>query len=282
MHEVSEKDFENGIPYGKPIANTKYYVLNENKEQLPLGVSGLMYCAGVGVTKGYCNDEETTAEKYIVLPETGELVYNTGDLGHYNEDGELIFDGREDMQVEINGKRIELEGIANVAMSLENIYNAKAIVTEDKQIYLFYVAESHVDDSIIRNKILETLPKYMVPKLFIHMDKMPLTTNGKINRKFLLEYIDKEAAVDKQTISKIGEDVRSNVENHLIEILEEMLGVKVNVDSDFFMMGGNSIIAMKLLARIKNDFKIDISITDIFETSTVLDMEELLISKMES
>lgn len=282
MHEVSEKDFENGIPYGKPIANTKYYVLNENKEQLPLGVSGLMYCAGVGVTKGYCNDEETTAEKYIVLPETGELVYNTGDLGHYNEDGELIFDGREDMQVEINGKRIELEGIANVAMSLENIYNAKAIVTEDKQIYLFYVAESHVDDSIIRNKILETLPKYMVPKLFIHMDKMPLTTNGKINRKFLLEYIDKEAAVDKQTISKIGEDVRSNVENHLIEILEEMLGVKVNVDSDFFMMGGNSIIAMKLLARIKNDFKIDISITDIFETSTVLDMEELVISKMES
>ena len=107
MHEIVEDDLSKDvIPYGKPIANNRYYILNENKRQLPGAVTGTLYCAGIGVANGYCEDEERTGDKFIIWEETGERIYNTGDRGHYREDGTILFDGRDDEQVKINGKRI--------------------------------------------------------------------------------------------------------------------------------------------------------------------------------
>ena len=102
MHEIEEEDLSGDvIPYGKPIANNRYYILNENKKQLPIGVTGTLYCGGIGVASGYCEDEERTSDKFIIWEETGERIYNTGDRGHYREDGTIIFDGRDDEQVKI-------------------------------------------------------------------------------------------------------------------------------------------------------------------------------------
>jgi amino acid adenylation domain-containing protein len=278
-HEVSADDIQKGaIPYGQPIPNTKYYILNENLEQVPVGVTGMMYCAGVGVTKGYVANREASAEKYSVYEKTGEWIYQTGDLGKYDSQGNIHFMGREDFQVKILGKRIELDGIAAVIREAEGVIVSTAKLAEDKRsILAYYVSREVIPDSVLAEKVLANLPAYMLPQHFIRLEKMPFTPNGKIDRKALPE----AAAPDKSGPATVKSAPRDELEQRLVEVYSEMLGVQADIDSDFFVMGGNSLLAVKTVSRIREECDIDLSLTEMFTTSTIRELYDLIKGKMD-
>lgn len=281
MHEIEEEDLSGDvIPYGKPIANNRYYILNENKKQLPIGVTGTLYCGGIGVASGYCEDEERTSDKFIIWEETGERIYNTGDRGHYREDGTIIFDGRDDEQVKINGKRIELVAIESEALEVENVKGAAVIKAGDNQLVLFYVNNGFEVEEALRNHLMRKLPAYMVPKKYLPIEKIPVTINAKVDKKALANIYagtKKGAAASKN--STIEGDILENIlKTKFCELLD--LGMnEIDLDSDFFAMGGNSLIAMKLLSQLRETFDVEISLTDLFMTSTIREMKELLEEK---
>lgn len=275
LHDVEESDLaEETIPYGKPIANNRYYILNENMQQVPLGVTGTLYGAGIGVSSGYFADEELTQKRFIKWNK--ELLYNTGDRGHYREDGTIIFDGREDQQVKVNGKRIELSAISSTAESAEHVEQAAAIVNSRNQIVLFYTGVETLTDEI--RAVLESkLPDYMMPKAFIYLDKIPLTINGKVDKKSLASIYETSSKNKDKKVTDNGEmsELEILLRDKFCELLN-LSGDEIDLDSDFFAMGGNSLIAMKLLSQLRETFDVDISLTDLFMTSTIREMKELL------
>jgi SagB-type dehydrogenase family enzyme len=176
------------IPYGKPIANTKYYILNELLETCPTWVPGEMCCSGVGVAKGYWRDEEKTRAKFVVHPVTGERIYRTGDLGRYLPDGNIEFIGRVDFQVKIQGQRIELGEIESVLQQHPAIKAAVVSAvgeTQGKKRLVAYVVPKEPGASLngeLRTFLASKLPEYMVPSAFVKLKELPLTANGKVNR----------------------------------------------------------------------------------------------------
>lgn len=281
MHEIKEEDLlSDVIPYGKPIANNSYYILNENRQQLPIGVTGTLYCGGIGVADGYCGDEERTSEKFIIWEKTGEYIYNTGDRGHYRDDGIIIFDGRDDEQVKINGKRIELVAIESEALTIENIKGVAAIKAEDNQLVLFYISDYKDVEMELRSHLKNKFPNYMIPNKFILIEEIPVTINGKINKKELKKiYEYKKNSIEVSNIvTKDGDELENILKIKFCELLNLELD-KVDLDSDFFILGGNSLMAMKLLTQIRSTFDVEISLTDLFATSTIREMKELLEEK---
>lgn len=280
MHEIVEDDLSKDvIPYGKPIANNRYYILNENKKQLPVGVTGTLYCAGIGVANGYCEDEERTGDKFIIWEETGERIYNTGDRGHYREDGTILFDGRDDEQVKINGKRIELVAIESEALAVEKVKGVAAIKAQDNQLVLFYVSDGLEVEDELRGYLMSKLPAYMVPKKYVAIDEIPITINAKVDKKSLAKLY---AGRKKEVAPRISATESDVLENILKEKFCELLDLKmdeIDLDSDFFAMGGNSLIAMKLLSQLRENFDVEITLTDLFMTSTIREMKELLEEK---
>lgn len=275
LHDVEEEDLsEDVIPYGKPIANNRYYILNENMQQVPIGVTGTLYGAGLGVSSGYCEDEELTDKKFVNWK--GERIYNTGDRGHYREDGTILFDGREDQQVKVNGKRIELSAISSEAEEDENVSQASAIVSEQRQIVLFYTGRNDSGDNI-KHTMEKKLPEYMIPKRFIWLEQIPVTLNGKVDKAELKRIY--EHSLNSKKHKNVSEDKQSELEILLREKFCELLNLtleEVDMDSDFFAMGGNSLIAMKLLSQLRETFDVELSLTDLFMTSTIREMKELL------
>lgn len=277
MHEVVPEDLKSEtVPYGKPIANNCYFILNENMQQLPVGVTGTLYAGGIGVSDGYCENKELTDERFITLSKNGMKVYNTGDRGHYRADGAIIFDGREDRQVKINGKRIELSAIASVAEEYAGADRAAAIKTDDNMLVLFYTGCSEMS----RAKLSEFLPDYMLPGSFIHIDSMPVTANSKVDINELTKIYKAERKKKNTQQSEIsGSD---EIEKILKDKFCELLGIstdEVELDSDFFAMGGDSLIAMKLLSQLRETFEVNVSLTDLFTTSTIREMHALLTEK---
>ncbi|NFD32026.1 non-ribosomal peptide synthetase, partial [Clostridium botulinum] len=175
------------IPIGKPIDNTKLYIL-KNNEPVPVGVSGELYIAGDGLARGYVNRIELTSEKFVDNPfELGIKMYKTGDLARWLPDGNIEFLGRIDNQVKIRGFRIELSEIENRLLQHENIKEAAVLVKENKDsekyICAYVVSEKNLEELDLKSHLKETLPEYMVPAYFVELEKMPLTANGKLNRR---------------------------------------------------------------------------------------------------
>ena len=245
-------------------------------QQLPVGVTGTLYAGGIGVSDGYCENKELTDERFITLSKNGMKVYNTGDRGHYRADGAIIFDGREDRQVKINGKRIELSAIASVAEEYAGADRAAAIKTDDNMLVLFYTGCSEMS----RAKLSEFLPDYMLPGNFIHIDSMPVTANSKVDINELTKIYKAERKKKNTQQSEIsGSD---EIEKILKDKFCELLGIstdEVELDSDFFAMGGDSLIAMKLLSQLRETFEVNVSLTDLFTTSTIREMHALLTEK---
>ena len=276
-HEVTKEDIKLGIiPYGKPISNTKYYLLNEKMEPVPIGVVGMMYCAGVGVTKGYWNEEKTTNANYIIYKETGERVYKTGDLGKYNEHGEIIFCGREDQQIKINGKRIELNGIASVIRELDHVKDCVINFLSDKKLLVaYYRADVEISEREFQNYLIQMLPKYMIPSQFVRVQSIPLTKNGKVDLKKLstVQYERGDSGFGRK-------EATTEVEKQVTQICEEFLNVKVSLDSDFFMIGGDSLLAVRLLARLRDTFEISISLTELYGKNMIGEWCDFITQKL--
>ena len=265
------------VPIGKPIDNTQIYILNEVDELLPIGVIGELCVGGIGVARGYLNRKELTQEKFIANPfKEGERIYKTGDLARWLPDGNIEFIGRKDDQVKIRGYRIELGEIENVLSTLANIDQCCVLAKEDatgnKRLVGYIVSEGELNKDSIQSELKEILPEYMIPMIWIQLDEMPLTSNGKIDKKSLPEP-NSATLSTKEYVAP-----RTEIEEKLAVIWQDLLDIdKVGVYDDFFELGGHSLLIIQLIARIQNE-GYHIEIGDIFETPTISGISENLSS----
>src|SRR5215213_2063424 len=269
-----------GVPIGRPVANTRLYVLNEALQPAPIGVSGELGISGLGVARGYLGRPELTAVSFVpdaFSKELGARLYRTGDLARYGADGVLEYLGRNDQQVKIRGYRIELTEIESVLAEQPQVRTAVVVTREDesgqKQLVAFVVPDGKVSTAQLRASMKERLPEYMVPGMFVTVDELPLTTNAKVDRRQLL-------ALAQQQSSQSSEEYvapRTATEEVLTELWAEVLGIeKVGVNDDFFALGGHSLMATQLLSRVQKIFRVDLPLRRLFETPTVLGLVEAL------
>ena len=270
------KDWES-IPYGKPLKNQRYYVLNQNYEICPDYVSGMLYIAGDGLAVGYYNNPELTDKTFIWNEELGERLYATGDMGRYWQDGTLEFLGRKDKQVKINGYRVELGEIESTVKLLPSIKEAVAVLwqEENKTVLAMAYTLQNADITLSEDEVLKQLkqrvPEYMVPKLLQKVDEFSLTANGKINRKDIMLKLQALSEVRKQSDSICMPE--TEIEKIVHDILAELIKVdKLPCDTHFFEIGGNSIIAIQVINKLNEQFACDLGMEILFEHPTIQEM----------
>jgi amino acid adenylation domain-containing protein/non-ribosomal peptide synthase protein (TIGR01720 family) len=276
------KGTNNTPPIGCPIHNTQTYLLDKNLQPVPVGIPGMLYVGGAGLARGYLNKPELTAEKFIPnsyanLP--GERLYQTGDLARYLPNGELEYIGRIDYQVKIRGFRIELGEIE--ALIIQHLGVQEAVVTvhssatDSQQIVAYLVLNSQQTPTIseLRSFLEAKLPNYMVPTAFVILEALPLTSNGKIDRK-ALKAPDIARPEDKELV-----EPRNFLEAKLTEIWADVLGVdKVGIFDNFFELGGDSILAIVVITRA-NQAGLKLTVKQLFQHQTVADLASVAVTK---
>ncbi|WP_236450329.1 non-ribosomal peptide synthetase, partial [Pseudomonas syringae] len=245
---------DGSLDIGTPIANTRVYLLDEHQQLVPLGVAGELYVAGEGVARGYLNRPEMTAERFLRDPFHADArMYRTGDLARWNADGTLDYLGRNDDQVKIRGLRVELGEIearlAEHANVREAVVMAREDVPGDKRLVAYVTArqpETVLDIEFLRSHLQGTLPDYMVPAAYVQLDALPLTANGKLDRKAL-------PAPDAQSLISHGyEAPQGELETLLASIWADVLKVEqVGRHDHFFELGGHSLLAVTLIERMR-------------------------------
>jgi myxalamid-type nonribosomal peptide synthetase MxaA len=263
------------VPIGRPIWNTRVYVLDADLSPVPLGVVGELYIAGLGLARGYRGRAGLTAERFIADPygPAGTRMYRAGDLVRWRTDGNLEFVGRADRQVKIRGFRIELGEIETVLRNQLGVQDAVAVAQGEgaEGLLLAYVVERdgfRVEGNVLRQRLGKILPAYMVPAGVMVVPAFPLTPNGKLDRKALprLEFV-----------SPAYRAPRTSEEQILCDLFAEVLGLeKVGLDSDFFESGGNSLMMIRLLARIRASFRVELALKAIFLSPTVPGIAEVI------
>jgi amino acid adenylation domain-containing protein len=255
-------------PIGKPISNAEIYILNTAQDIQPIGVNGELYIGGANVGRGYYNRIELTREKFVVNPlnkEEEEILYRTGDVARWLEDGNIEFLGRVDYQVKIRGFRIEPEEIEKHLADIDGINKAAVVVQQnerdEKILFAYFTADEEMNDGELKKILARTLPDYMVPSFFIQLEKMPLTLSGKIDRKSL-------KAPGAKGFGDNYVAPKSHIEKKLVEIWAEVLGIekhKIGIEDNFFELGGNSLKAIILIAKVRKVFHIKIQLGEIFK-----------------
>ncbi|XCN74100.1 MAG: amino acid adenylation domain-containing protein [Candidatus Electrothrix aestuarii] len=253
------------IPYGKPLRNQQFHVLNESLEPCPVLVPGSLYIGGIGLALGYWRDEEKTQAAFIHHPQTGERLYKTGDLGRYLADGNIEFLGRDDFQIKLNGFRIELGDIES-ALRQHPVAEDTLVTVHGQGDNKFLVAylttrEEHsgisFDGNELHDWLRERLPEYMLPQHIIPLDGFPLTANGKIDRTALPK--PDITSTDSSHPLTANEDVLATVWANLLQCSD------IGRESHFFASGGNSLLAMQLISRIRETFQVELPVRTIFE-----------------
>lgn len=254
-------------PIGRPIDNVQIYIVNRHNQLQPLGVPGELCIAGVGLARGYLNRPQLTAEKFVSNPFLpGTRMYRTGDLARWLPDGNIEYLGRNDEQVKIRGFRIELGEIEQQLLHQPAVKEAVVMAREagghDKYLAAYVVTEGEMDFKALRERLLQELPEYMVPLYFTRLDQFPVTPNGKIQRKALPEPVGREPAGEKYVAP------RNDVDLKIQKVWQTVLMVQeIGIDDDFFLLGGNSIKAIQVVAKLALDF--EIGINDIFQCRTI-------------
>jgi len=273
----SPEDKASVIPIGKPIANTQIYILDKYMQPTPVGVPGEIYLAGVGLARGYVNKPEKTAQAFIASPlaKDGRL-YKTGDLGKWLGDGNIEYLGKIDHQVKIRGNRIELGEVESILAKYEGVLDCVVVDKDDKagEKYLvgYYVAEQEISVSDLRGFLKERLPEYMIPSRFMHLEGLPLSPNGKVDRKALPEPEDLRPEMESEYVAP-----RNATEQAIVGILEDVLGIdKVGIYDNFFDLGGHSLKATQVVSRIKKDLEVDFALAAMFEHQSVAEMGKLV------
>jgi len=295
-HPIAEEDGAPGvrsIPYGKPMANQTFHVLDSHFRPRPTWVPGQLYIGGIGLAKGYWRDPEKTAASFIT-PRTGERLYRTGDLGRYLPGGEIEFLGREDSQVKIRGYRVELGEIEATLVSHSSVRDAVVLVRDgggpgmagapgEKRLTAYVVFEpgAAVEINDLRAFLRELLPDYMVPGSFLVLDALPLTPNGKVDRRALPAMEQEAPASRREYVAP-----RTEIEETLATLCAEALGVeKLGVYDDFFELGGDSLMAIRAIFRIRKAVGVELQVRSFFDSPTVANLaesvEELLLDQIE-
>lgn len=251
------------IPYGKPLANQKYYILNQNMENCPNWVPGNLYIAGEGIALGYLNDEEKSKEKFIIWQKTGEKLYSTGDMGRYWSDGNIEFLGRTDNQIKINGYRVETGEIENALYTTSLVKKCLVSYENDKLCAYITKKTESINAMDLQEQLSKILPEYMIPKLFYLVDEIPLTSNGKID----LSKIKNKVILSEKGKINIAETV---TEKELVSIWEMIVGKKnIDIDESFFESGGDSIKIIRFINKINELYHEEISLHVIGENQTI-------------
>ncbi len=255
------------VPIGRPVDNTRIYILDKSGNLLPAGAAGELCVAGDGIARGYLNRPELTAEKFTADPfMAGERMYHTGDLARWLPDGNIEYMGRIDDQVKIRGFRIELGEIEARLLQCPSVREAVVIAREDshgdKYLVSYYTGEEELEAAKLREQMAEALPDYMVPSYFVQLDGMPVTANGKIDKKVLPEP-EKGGSGEAEYIGP-----RNDTDAKIQKVWQEVLGIgQIGIDDNFFMLGGNSIKAIQTVSRLAMEFEIEIN--DIFKCLTI-------------
>jgi amino acid adenylation domain-containing protein len=275
---------ETVVPIGRAIANVRVYVLDERLREAPLGVRGELYVGGAGVSRGYLNDAAQTAQKYVPDPfsgVSGARMYRTGDVGRYRREGELEFVGRIDGQVKIRGFRIELGEVEAVAGQHPAVREVVVMAREDtpgNPRLVAYVIPNDREAKLagqLQTFLREQLPEYMVPSVFVQLDKFPLTVNGKVDRRALPmpDKLRPEADVDYVAPRNAAEEILTGIWMQVLDL--ESVGVHHN----FFHLGGHSLLAAQVISRIHSAFQLEpdqLPLRQLFETPTVAGLVEAL------
>lgn len=277
-YQVGDKDQNRAqLPIGKPMANTKFYILDANQQLVPEGTIGEIYISGVNLAIGYLNNPEKSKEAFIPNPykvEGHEQLYKTGDLGRWLPDSNVEFVGRKDDQVKIRGFRIELGEVESQLATVNDVKEVVVLVrTQEKEKYLvaYYVADKVITDTTWRQLLAEKLPDYMLPNHFVHLDRFPLNTNGKVDRK---------ALPDPDVLGKVDyEAPTSSLENEIVDIWAAILKLDravIGVNNNFFSLGGHSLNATQISSAIFKKLKKNISIKDVFNNPTIRELSQFI------
>ena len=267
------------IPIGRPLANEHVYLLDHALQPVPIGATGELYIGGAGVARGYLDRPELTAERFIDSPfVAGERLYRTGDLGRWRGEGLIDYRGRNDFQVKIRGYRIELGEIEAKLTSLPGVKEAVVLVREDvrdeKRLVAYYLQDdaAETDADTLRSSLQSQLPEYMVPVAFVKLDVWPLTSNAKLDRKAL----PAPDICDRSGRPYVAP--RTPIEEVLAAIWIELLEVeRVGVHDNFFDLGGHSLMAMRLMAAVRDTLGITLPLKTFFESPTIEHMGRSLL-----
>ncbi len=275
-YRVTESD-TSYVPIGKPISNTTCYVVDTHNQPVPIGVVGELLIGGEGIAGGYANRADLTAEKFIELPllEAG-ILYRTGDLVKWRADGNLVYIGRRDHQVKIRGYRIELDEIKQQMLKLSTIREAAIVPIEqsgqETRICAYYTSSGTPDPSELRAELQQKLPEFMVPQLYVQLEHMPMSANHKIDMKALP---DPELSVATTTSNE--QRAMDSLETVIGQVWSEVLGIgDIGLDDPFFTLGGHSLKAVLIIAKLRKALGIEMGMEDIFNKPTIREMAEVL------
>ncbi|MDU0154791.1 surfactin non-ribosomal peptide synthetase SrfAA [Bacillus cabrialesii] len=278
-HPVDELEQHTlSVPIGKPVSNTEVYILDRAGHVQPAGIAGELCVSGEGLVKGYYNRPELTEEKFVPHPFTsGERMYKTGDLARWLPNGDIEFIGRIDHQVKIRGQRIELGEIEHQLQTHDRVQETVVLAVDqgagDKLLCAYFVGEGDISSQALREHAAKDLPAYMVPAVFIQMDELPLTGNGKIDRRALPL---PDASVSRG-VSYVAP--RNETEQKVADIWAQVLQAEqVGVYDHFFDIGGHSLAGMKMLALIHQELGVELSLKDLFQSPTVEGLAQVIAS----
>lgn len=255
---------------GKPMSNSEAYIVSDSGNLLPVGVMGELCVAGSGLARGYVNNPVLTSEKFVPHPlYADKLMYKTGDKARFLSNGDIAIYGRKDEQVKIRGFRIELGEIERTILAVKGVEDAAVILTgkgQAQSLTAFVKTTEKMEPAQLSQKIAQQLPEYMLPDRFLILDKLPLTSNGKVDRKAL-------AGAKYEVLWNKSADIvppRNEDEKQLVEIWINVLGNNViGVKDNFFEIGGHSLKAMQVVSRISKVFKVKVNLKDFFATPTI-------------
>ena len=274
LEEITPK-----VSIGRPISNTNAYILNSEMEPTPISIAGELYIGGEGLARGYMNRPDMTETAFLPNPFLGdpqERIYKTGDLARYLPDGNIEFLGRDDHQINVRGYRIEVGEIEYRLLENPSVKNAVVVarmIREDTIELVAYVVcdgELFVED--LRSHLKSTLPDFMIPAYFVHLDRIPLNPNGKVDKQAL-----PDPKVSRIDLKQQFLEPRDEMEEKLAEIWKTVLDIDtVGVLDNFFEMGGQSILAIRMMSKIQKEFGYELAPSALFQNATIAEMSRFL------
>ncbi|HTK11515.1 MAG TPA: amino acid adenylation domain-containing protein, partial [Ktedonobacteraceae bacterium] len=283
--QLQEPMQQSSVPLGLPIANTEAYVLDQALHMVPVDVAGELYLGGAGLARGYLHQPEQTAERFIPHPfstESGARLYRTGDLVRYTEEGQIVFLGRRDSQVKLRGYRIELGEIEAVIRRHANVRDCAVMLREDLADeprlvgYIVPQRQPAPDTEDIRTFVRKFVPEYMVPLTCVFLDALPLTANGKMDRRQLPLPEQIQNSGQRMFVAP-----RTSLEEILLDIWKDLLDAPmIGVHDNFFQSGGHSLLATQVISRVRSILHAEISILSLFEAPTIAGLAQHIAQKL--
>lgn len=268
-----DKTYEDSIPIGFPIANSTCFVVSPDLNLLPVGIAGELLVGGDGVSNGYLNNPEYTAQKFIQNPFGDGILYKTGDLVKWRNDGSILFLGRVDNQVKVRGFRVELNEINLKIQEFAGIRECITIVkniNNEKVICAYYSSSKEINTNELKEFLRHLLPHYAIPTYFIELEALPINANGKIDIKVLPE--PKVLNVKANIIP-----ARNSIDLKLVDLLKILLNInEISIDDSFFELGGDSLSAINLCSQIQSKFNVQLFVKDILEHPTVQEISDII------